>query len=198
MNSRNTNTDATTARRHYWLREDFDHLMGLLPNADLGSPGANTSGLSLFYPKHTEGAVTELRIRGLKCDGEMLIQMAVEGIVKPERGKSVVTTEDGKVETMPSTSIMYWSKDDIDAAAEYLDGIQNWLPSAGFCFDANLRFGQVVKAYRVAAARFGLGFCTNFDPAQVVTVIEPTEDGEYAWVRFYPKGTKMVPQEASQ
>jgi len=190
MNSETTNT--TPAHRHYWLREDFDHLMGLLPSAELGTPGANTSGMSLFYPKHTEGAVAELRIRGLKCDGELLTQLAEQGIVKPGRGHSMVTTEDGQVTTMPSSRILYWSKEDIDAAAEYLDGQHAWLPSAGFCFAGNLRFGQVVKAYRVAAARFGLAFCTNFDLTQVVTVIEPGEgDDEYAWVRFLPKGTKL-------
>ena len=75
MNSETTKT--TPKHRHYWLREDFDHLMGLLPGAELGTPGANASGMSLFYPKHTEGAVAELRIRGLKCDCELLIKLAM-------------------------------------------------------------------------------------------------------------------------
>ena len=190
---------AASPRRHYWLREDFDHLMGLLPGAGLALPGSSTSGASLTYPKHTEGAAAELKLRGLECDGFLLQQLADEGIIKPGRGHSLVSDNEGNVRTVPSSRILYWSKEDIDAAAEHLYLQGRWCPWTSFCLVGNLRFGQAVKAHRVAAARYGLGFTYGFDPIGLVTVIEPPAEGEeYAFVRFYPKGTKLAPEEKAE
>lgn len=83
---------------HYWVREDFDELMGLLPGADMAMPNSATSGSSLFYPKHTEGAVAELKMRGLVCDCYLLTQLAEQGVVTPGRGESMVTDDEGNVD----------------------------------------------------------------------------------------------------
>lgn len=171
-------------KKHYWLREDFDALMELLPGAGMGLPGANKSGMSLFYPKHIEGAVAELKLRGLEVDGYGLQKLVDEGVVNPKRMEG-------------SDTMTLWSKEDIDAAAEYLYENDQWSPWTHFCYVANIRFGQAVKAHRVAAARFGLGFTLGFDLPGLVSVIEPGEEPDgYAWIKFFPRNTKLQPQEA--
>ncbi len=171
-------------KKYYWLREDFDVLMELLPGASMGLPGANKSGMSLFYPKHIEGAVAELKLRGLEVTPEDLDNLVATGIVKPE----TMSGSDG---------IALWSKEDIDAAAEYLYENDQWSPWTHFCYVANIRFGQAVKAHRVAAARFGLGFTLGFDLPGLVSVIEPGEEPDgYAWIKFFPRNTKLQPREA--
>lgn len=181
-----TEVEKRPGKRHYWLREDFDHLMGLLPAADHQFPGDRQSSSSLAYPKYTEGAFRELRLRGLVCDGELIEQLAVEGVVKPQKMAG-------------SESILQWSKEDIDAAAEWLDENERWSSWTHFCWVCNLRYGQCVKAFRVAAARYGLPFSMGFDPLGLVSLVEPAENpDEYAFVRFFPKGMKLEPQEASQ
>lgn len=168
------------SRPHYWLREDFDHLMGLLPAADHEFPGERSSSTSLHYPKNTEGAFRELRLRGLKCDASLLIHLVEERIVRP-RGE---------------LSALEWSKEDIDAAAEWLYENEHWTQWTHFCWVSNLRFGQAVKAFRVAAARAGLGYSSGFDVLGFVTVIEPADGPEdYARIRFFPNGTRLEPQE---
>jgi hypothetical protein len=188
-------TTATEKRekRHYWLREDFDRLMDLLPAADremllqmgasLELPGDRSRSTSLVYPKTIEGAFRELRMRGLKCDAADLMRLVEQRIVQPA----------GEL------SDLQWSKDDIDAAAEWLYENERWDSWTHFCWVCNLRFGQCVQAYRVAAARFGWGFSHSFDPLGRVTVIEPPDDpDDYARVRFFPKGTKVEPKEVSR
>jgi len=171
-------------KKHYWLREDFDNLMGLLPGADVELPNGNKLGHSLQYPKHVEGALAELKLRGLQVDGHSLQKLVDEGVVHPKRMEG-------------SDTMTLWSKDDIDAAAEYLYENDQWSPWTHFCYVANIRFGQAVKAYQVAAARYGLGFTLNFDLPGLVTVIEPGEEpDDYAWIKFFPRNTKLQPQEA--
>lgn len=169
-------------RHHYWLREDFDHLMGVLPAADHEFPNDRNTSSSLFYPKTTEGAFRELRLRGLQCDEATLLRLVEQQVVTPAG----------------EPAALQWSKHDIDAAAErlYENGDRN--PWTQFCWVGNLRYGQCVKAYRVASARFGLPFSMDFDPLGLVTVIEPASSpDEYARVRFFPKGTILEPQEDS-
>lgn len=178
------------AKRHYWVREEFDHLMGLLPGRDHEFPGERKSSTSLVYPKNTEGAFRELRLRGLDVDGIYLWQLAEKGHVQPKgaRPNMVWTGED----------YLEWSKEDIDAAAEWIyeNDHLRMSPWAQFCWVNNLSYGQCVKAYRVAAARYRLGFTLSFDPLGMVTLIEPAEDpDDYAHIRFFPKGTVVEPQE---
>ena len=181
-NSTRTESD----KRHYWLREDFDHLMGLLPAANREMPGDRSSSSSLAYPKYTEGAMRELRLRGLDCDGGLLERLADEGLVQP----TLMAGSEG---------IRQWTKEDIDAAAEWLYNNERWSSWTHYCWVSNLRYGQCVKAFRVAAARFGLPFSLGFDPLGLVTVIEPAEDpDDYAYVQFFPKGTQVEPTGASQ
>ncbi len=167
-------------KRHYWLREDFDHLMGLLPAADHEFPNSRKSSSSLAYPKNIEGAFRELRLRGLQCDASLLMHLVEQRVVNPA----------GEL------SNLEWSKEDIDAAAEWLYEREHWTSLTHFCFVSNLRFGQAVKAVRVAMARYGLPFTLSFDVLGLVTVVEPAADvDDYAWVRFYPQGTKVEPKE---
>lgn len=189
-----TTTIEKRVKRHYWLREDFDRLMDLLPAADrdtlkallpggLEFPGERSSSSSLVYPKTIEGAFRELRLRGLECVAADLMHLVEQKIVRP--GGELSNLE--------------WSKEDIDAAAEWLDENQRWGSWTHFCYVCNLSFGQCVQAYRVAAARFGWGFSQSFDPLGRVTLIDPPIDpDDYARVRFYPKGTKVEPKEVKQ
>lgn len=193
------NPEYVEQKRHYWLREDFDHLMGLLPAADFAFAGSTDSSSALVYPKSTEGAFRELRLRGLQCDGLTLERLAEQGIVNPRRGHSLVTDGKGNADYVPSQHIMYWEKADIDAAAEWLYENQSWTSWTHFCWVCNLKYGQAVKASRVAAARYGLAFSMGFDPLGLVTVVNPAENpDDYAYVRFFPAGTKIAPQEASK
>jgi hypothetical protein len=140
--------------------------------------------MSLFYPKYIEGAVAELKLRGLQVDGYALQKLVDEGVVHPKRMEG-------------SETMTLWSKDDIDAAAEYLYENDQWSSWTHFCFVANIRYGQAVKAHRVAAARYGLGFTLNFDLPGLVSVIEPGEEpDDYAWIAFYPGNMKLRPREA--
>jgi hypothetical protein len=183
-------------KRHYWLREDFDELMGLLPGNDLADPGSADSSISLACPKSLKGAAAELKLRGLKCDEADLAFLADKGIAKPQRGQSLVSDDQGNVGTVPSAKVMFWSKQDIDAAAEWLYENEQWNQWTHFCWVSNLRFGQAVRAHRYMCARHNLGFTTSFDALGVVTVIEaPDDPDDYARVRFYPKGTKVEVRE---
>lgn len=180
------------SKRHYWLREDFDELMGLLPGNDLALPGSADSSISLAYPKSLKGAAAELKLRGLKCDEADLALLADNGIVTPQRGRSLASDDQGNVDMVPSAKVMFWAKENIDAAAEWLYENEHWDSWTHFCWVANLRFGQAVRAHRYMCARHNLGFTTSFDALGVVTVIEAPEDSnEYARVRFYPRGTKV-------
>lgn len=175
-------------RPHYWLREDFDHLIGLLPGKDHEFPGDKSRSVSLIYPKTTEGAFRELRLRGFDVDGMDLWKLAAEGIVRPKGARPGIT--------WTGEDWLEWSKEDIDAAAEWLYENGKWNSWTHFCWTGNLRYGQCVKARRVAAARYGLGFTIGFDVLGLVTVIEPPENpDDYAHVRFFPMGTKVEPQE---
>ena len=171
-------------KKHYWLREDFDVLMELLPGAGLGLLSANVTGHSLFYPKYIEGAVAELKLRDLKVDGYCLQKLVDDGVVSPQK-------------MFGSQSITLWGKGDIDAAAEYLYDNDQWSSWTHFCYVANIKFGQAVKAYRVAAARYNLGFTLGFDILGLNTVIEPAKTpDEYAWIAFYPADVKLKPEGA--
>jgi len=185
----------TKDHRHYWLREDFDELIGVIPGADLPVGGGGSASCSLVYPKWTRGAVAELKLRGLECDAAMLVQMAEKGVVNPQRGASVVCDGQSEVEAVPPGDVMTWSwsKADIDAAAEYLYDEGHWGSWTHFCWVANLRYGQAVKAHRVACLKYDKGFSLNFDVPGFVTVIEPAADAsvDYARVQFYPGGTRL-------
>ncbi len=182
----------TARKRHYWLREDFDELMGVLPGNDLAHPGSSDSSMSLAYPKSLKGAAAELKLRGLTCDEADLALLAEKGIVTPQQGQSLVSDHRGNVGTVPSSKITFWTKDNVDAAAEWLYENERWNSWTHFCWVANLRFGQAVRAHRYMCARHDLGFTTSFDALGVVSVIEPPDNPDaYARVRFYPKGTKV-------
>jgi|GEM_PF-828373 len=180
------------SHRHYWLREDFDHLIGLIPGIGIPSPRGRDSSASLDYPKSTEGAMLELRLRGLDCDGELLTKLVEKGIVNPGRGHAMMTNDKDEVVFGPSDRILYWDKEHIDTAAEWLYSNEHWKPWTHFCWVANLRFGQAVKAHRVACARYGLGFHTSFDIPGYLTIIEPAQNAldNYATIRFYPDSMK--------
>jgi len=183
------NPNEQRPKRHYWVREDFDYLMDLVSQVERRAieeglaekyefPGERSSSSSLAYPKATEGAYRELRLRGLKCDAATLLGLVEQGVVRPAG----------------EPPDLQWTKADIDAAAEWLYENGHWDSWTHFCWVCNLRFGQCVKAYRVAAARFGWGFSLSFDPLGRVTVIEPPEEPDgYAFIRFFPKDTKLAP-----
>lgn len=188
------------AKAHYWLREDFDELIGVIPGADLPMRGDRDASCSLVYPKSTKGAAAELKLRGLQCDESLLARLVDEGVVEPERGHSLVSDQQGNVGTVPSERLIMWSKKAIDAAAEWLYDNEHWGSWTHFCWVANLRYGQAVKAHRVTCIKYGLGFHVGFDVPGLVTVIEPAreEDG-YARIAFHPMGTKLEPKhEVSQ
>lgn len=170
-------------KRHYWLRDDFEELIRVIPGADFPMPNDANSSSSLVYPKHTKGAVAELKLRGLRCDGALLTRLAEDGIVNP---KPMAGSE----------HILLWDRADIDAAADWLYDNEHWDSWTHFCWASNVRFGQAVKAHRVACARYGLGFNLSFDVLGLVTVIEPaTDPDDFAWIRFYPTGTKVEAKE---
>lgn len=180
------------SKRHYWLRSDFDELMGLLPGGDLARPGSRDSSMSLVYPKSTKGAAAELKLRGLECDESVLAQLVEQGVIEPERGRALVSDQQGNVGTVPSERLVLWTKENIDDAAEWLYDNDRWSHWTHFCWVSNLRYGQAVKAHRYMSARYDLGFTTSFDALGVVTVVEPSEDpDDYARVQFYPKGAKV-------
>ncbi|QDU76898.1 hypothetical protein Pan97_39550 [Bremerella volcania] len=184
--------EARADKKHYWLREDFDQLMELLPNIDDEKMRSRNSSTALIYPKSTEGAFRELRLRGLYVDGIYLWQLAEKGIVQPKGARPGMT--------WTGNDWLEWSKEDIDAAAEWIyeNDQDRWSSWTHYCWVNNLRFGQCVKARRVAAARYKMGFSTSFDVLGLVTVIEPSTDpNEYAYIRFFPQGTKLEPQEAT-
>ena len=138
----------------------------------------------------------KLRLRGLTCDEALLAKLADEGIVNPKRGESLKADDEGNATFEPSAVILDWSKDDIDAAAEWLYENEYWNSWTHFCWVANLRYGQAVKAHRVTCARYQLGFSLGFDVLGLVTVIKPhKEEGDYARVQFYPHGTVVEPKE---
>ena len=177
---------------HYWVREDFDYLMGLIPDLGFPIPHDRDSGTSIRYTKSTEGAVRELKLRGLQADGFLVTKLTEKGILNPERGHSLAVDEKDELTTVPSTRILSWDKEQIDAAAEWLYQHDYWGSWTHFCWVANLRFGQAVKAHRVACARYGLAFQTGFDIPGFLTVIEPAQDAtrNYATVSFYPDTMK--------
>jgi hypothetical protein len=171
-------------KRHCWLREDFDCLMAPVSSAwewaaKVGRcPDKRSAGAALTYPKTTEGALRELRLRGLKCDAVTLLGLVERGVVRPAG----------------EPPDLQWTKDDIDTAAEWLYEKGHWDSWTHFCWVCNLRFGQCVKAYRVAAARFGWGFSLSFDLLGCVSVIDPPEEPDgYAFIRFFPTETKVAP-----
>lgn len=186
-----------STKRHYWVREDFDQLMGQLPGADdedwWARPEARSSSMSLVYPKTTEGAFRELRLRGLYVDGIYLWQLAQRGIVQPRGARPCMTWtgEDG----------LEWSKEDIDQAAEwiYANDETKWSSWTHFCWVGNLSFGQCAQAARVAAARYGLGLSVGWDVLGLVVVIEPASDpDDYARIRLLPKDTEIKLSEAER
>lgn len=166
-------------KRHYWLRESFTHLVGLTADVTpdrLWAQGGE-QGYSMVYPKTTLGACRELQVRGLDASVPALNYLIRRGLVRPAR-----------------TGRNYeWFPEQIDWAAEYFNHRQEWTATTQFCRMANLEFGQVVRAYRVAAARYDLRFQVDFEVRHVVTVIEPaSEPTAFARVRFYPRGTSFV------
>ncbi len=169
---------------HYWVREDFEHLVSVA--TEMGFHGSLTR-----VSNTTEEAVQELKLRGLQADGFLLTRMTEKGIVDPRRGTSVYLTNDGVV-SEPTTRILSWTKETIDAAAEWLYEHDYWTPWTHFCWVSNLRFGQVVQAHRLACARYGLGFRRGFDIPGFLTIIEPAVDAtkNFATVRFYPNTMK--------
>jgi hypothetical protein len=159
-------------KRHYWLRDSFAHLASLTAEVTLGGLGANGAdqGHSIVYPKTTLGACRELQVRGLNASVPALNDLIRRRLVRPPRaGRNY-----------------QWFPEQIDWAAEYLDQQEEWTATTQFCRVADLEFGQVVKAYRVAAARFGLPFRVDFELQHVVAVIEPASaPTAYARVRFH-------------
>lgn len=149
--------DVRPQKRHYWTREDFEALIEVIPGSDMTRVGSEKSGISLVYPKHTEGAAAELKIRGLDCDGYLLQKLIDEGVVAPKM-------------TTGSQPIPVWDRNDIDTAAEWLYENDRWSSWTHFCWVANLRYGQAVKAHRVACVRNDLGFQVGFDVPGLVTV----------------------------
>jgi len=199
MTSENVTRTQGTSRKHYWLREDFEEMMRVIPEIDRRDSGSEDASCTLAYPKSTRGAVGELRLRGLTCDGDLLVKLVDDGVVDPGRGHSLVTDKEGNVGMVPSTRLLMWDRKDIDAAAEWLYENERWGSWTHFCWVSNLRYGQAVKAHRVACVKYGLGFTLSFDVPGLLTVIEPSpECADYAYIRFYPMGTKLVPQGASE
>lgn len=172
---------ADTVKRHYWLRDDFDHLMELLPAGHREQ--GDWAGSSLSYPKTTKGACRELRLRGLDASVPVLNYLIKQGTVAPERtGRNY-----------------HWHRSNIDLVAEELNAQEIWTAQTYFCRAANLNFGQCVKAFCVAAARFGLEFSPTVNPAELVVIIEPGPvPMDYATIRFLPAGTPLQVAEAAR
>lgn len=161
-----------STKRHYWLRDDFNHLMSLVPANLIKSAHDHRIGSSLTYPKTTAGACYELILRGIDASVPRLNYLIKQRIVMPCR-----------------TDRNYgWDQEQIDRAAEHLNQNKLWMPHTHFCQLMNLRFGQCVKAYRVAAARYALPFCFGFDMRNLAACIEPaSESDDFARIRFYPR-----------
>ena len=177
-------TETIGMKRHYWLRESFTYLVSLMMEVTptrLWADG-HRNGLSIVYPKTTLGASRELHVRGLDTTVPALEYLIRRKLVRPLR-----------------TGRNYqWEPEHIDQAAEYFDQHRNWAATTHFCRVANLEFGQVVSAYRVAAARDNIPLSTNFDLQYLTTVIEPTaEPGGFARVQFYPRGTTFEQNDVS-
>ncbi len=171
--------EGSAKKRHYLLREDFDELMKFAGDAVPDPTPRPNSGSSFDYPKNTEGAFRELRIRGLEVDGLKLWQMAKDGIVSPQGARSAMT--------WTGEDWLEWSKEDIDQAAEWLYEHERWNPWTHFCWLCNLRFAQCVKAHRLAAARYGWGWSSGFDVLGRNFYVERAKDpNEYAFIRFLP------------
>ena len=175
-----SDASSPSKKRHYLLREDYDQLMELPGNTKLDPEQAKRSSRALYYPKNTEGAFRELRFRGLDVDGIKLWQLATEGIVHPEGALPGMTwTGDDNLE---------WSKEDIDQAAKWLYEHHHWNSWTHFCWVCNLRFGQCIKAHRLAAARYGWGWSGGFDVIGKNFYVERAENpDEYAFIRFLPE-----------
>jgi len=178
------------ALRHYWLRQDFDEAMSLIPGNVIPSTIAADISISLTYPKSVKGAVAELNLRGLMCNEADMESMVKAGIVTPRHDESPACDERGNANFVPSTMITYWTEADVDTAAEWLYKHERWTPGTCFCVRSNLRYGQAVLAHRYMCARYNKGFSAGFAVIGLLTLIEPADDSvDYARVRFYPKGT---------
>lgn len=175
--------ERTDDKRHYFLREDFDELMALAPLADVPDPNDRNSSVALSYPKSIEGAFRELRFRGFKVDAADLMRLVEEKIVVP----------DG------SLSSQEWDKQHIDAAAEWLYDHEQWNSWTHYCWVNNLRYGQCLKAHRAAGVKYGLPMSMSWDAIGLNSTIESPEDpNDYAFVRFFPRGTELGPNGANQ
>lgn len=180
MENRN---DQTIEKRHYFVREDFDELMALAPLADIPDPKDRDSSVALSYPKSIEGAFRELRFRGFQVDAADLMQLVEDKLVVP----------DG------SLSSQKWDKQHIDAAAEWLYENQKWNSWTHYCWVNNLRFGQCHKAHRAACVKYGLPMSMSWDALGLNSTVESPEDhNDYAFVRFFPRGTELGPTGTSQ
>lgn len=147
---------------YFWNRADFDRLQqySLLPTDN--------------YPKFSDKAMMELRRRGLLCEPDDLAKAVeeLELIPQPAGGSSRL-------------EFMQWTKDQIDSVAEWLARRSSYTDEGVFCEMCNLRFGQVVQAYRVAMARFGWAYVSTFELTYGTVTIRPAENpGEYATLIF--------------
>jgi hypothetical protein len=172
-------------KRHYWDREDFDMLLGVVdrdPHPDPVHEAASATCLN--YPKSIEGAYRELRLRGLECDEGDLKLMVTDAIVRP----------DGIEHPEDDLGKQRWEKHHIDAAADWLYEHRRWSSWTHYCYVNNLRYGQCVKAYRAACIRYGFPVTWTFDVQGINQTVEaPANHEDFAYVRFYPQGTELGP-----
>ena len=175
MSGSNNGRKTAEMKRYYWLRDSFSTAMACVMDvtpAWLLAHGHKIGG-SAVYPKTTLGACGELQLRGLDASAPALDYMIRRKLVSPARiGRNY-----------------QWYPEQIDWAAEHFDRQCKWAATTQFCRVSNLEFGQVVKAYHLASARYRVPFFGSFDMQKFVAVIEPASSpGDYARIMFYPCG----------
>ena len=115
-------------------RDDYEELF-LMPEGDV-APEDREQILSQHYPKTTEGAVGELRTRGLDTDPAALDYLIKKGRIPEPTGGTGRNRR--------------WTREDIDHAAEHLDREAVYVPGTVTRMFLNIDPGQDIRAQREA------------------------------------------------
>ena len=116
-------------------RADYEELF-IFPEGDLAPRGVREQILAQEYPKTTEGAVGELRTRGLDTDPAALDYLIKKGRIPEPTGGTGRNRR--------------WTREDIDHAAEHLDREAVYVPGTVMRMFLNLDPGQDIRAQREA------------------------------------------------
>jgi len=164
MNVKYRPVEVADSPYHFWLREDFEAMMPVL----LADTGGKAAAVSLTYPGSTKDATEELKLRGLRTVPCQLFQLVADGFVNPARLPGGANMPVGRPDSKCGKEAaarpnLAWDRADVDAAADWLYKRRYWDRWTDFCWMANLRFGQVIEAYRAFCAADGKGFQLGLD-----------------------------------